>query len=64
MARNDPHSVRLHPALEAVALKNARELNTSLTWIVEAALADYFRDSLPPGFRPGMPHVEAKQEDA
>jgi len=63
MPKNDPHSIRLHPAIEEIALRNAVELNTSLTWIVEVALSDYFRDMLPPGFRPGMPHVDSKKKE-
>ena len=55
MQKSDPVSIRLHPTLEGVVRNKAADLQTTVTWIVEAALADYFRDQLPPDFRPGMP---------
>lgn len=51
-------SYRLHPTLQKLIEKTAKGLNTSHTWVVEAALADYFRDELDPKFKPGMPHKE------
>jgi len=53
---------RLHPALDALVRQKAADLETTATWIVEAALAEYFHDDLPPGFAPAKPWERVKHE--
>jgi hypothetical protein len=61
----DVTSYRIHPTLRSLITETAEDLQTSETWVIEAALGDYFRDKLAeraPEFRPGMPHKEPKDK--
>ena len=62
MPKPEPMCHRLHPALDALVRQKAADLETTATWIVEAALAEYFHDDLPPGFAPAKPWERVKHE--
>lgn len=54
-------SIKLHPKVRLVVEKTAADLGTTISWVIEAALVERFKDQLPPGFVPGMPVKEANQ---
>ena len=58
MSREKIISCRVHPKLWELVEQQAHDLDTTVSWIIEATLADRFRDQLPPGFTPGMPHKD------
>ena len=60
MAKEEVASVRLHPLVHKALVSKANDLSTTVSWIIEAALVEAFRDALPPGFTAGMPHKEGK----
>ena len=60
----NPKSYRLHPILVQLIDEQSKKLETSRTWIIEAAVAEFLGDELRaryPHYRPGMPHREDKQ---
>lgn len=63
MDDNDRVTVRLHPVVLEAVRRRQQMLQTTLTWLIEAALVELLRDDLPPGFRAGMPYRSSEDPE-
>ena len=59
----DLTSIRLHPAIEKLVSERAAAMHTTKTYVIEEALALQFGAELPDWFRPGMRHIEEKDNE-